>query len=177
MIITRKWAMPNKDTFSIKPIKNWIDRLLVVHCVSSMMTGTWIDPFVRNSPFKEWCTTNDLNPEIEADFHTDALEFLKGFDDDSVDGVFYDPPYSPRQIKESYEGVGKTVTMKDTQSRFWGDLKKEIARIVKPGGHVFSFGWNSGGIGKTNGFEIQEILLVPHGGAHQDTICVFEQKK
>ena len=48
---------------------------------------------------------------------------------------------------------------------------------MKPGGKVISFGWNSGGIGKTNGFEIQRILLVPHGGPHHDTIVTVEIKR
>lgn len=34
----------------------------------------------------------------------------------------------------------------------------------KKDGIVITCGWNSGGIGKTNGFEIVEILLVPQGG-------------
>jgi len=55
-------------------------------------------------------------------------------------------------------------------------MKTEITRIVKPSGTVISFGWNSGGIGKTNGFKIYRILLVPHGGIHHDTICVVERK-
>ena len=66
--------------------------------------------------------------------------------------------------------------MTDTQSSFYGDRKKEVARIVKPKGIVISFGWNSGGIGKTLGFKIEEILLVAHGGAHNDTICTVERK-
>ena len=37
-------------------------------------------------------------------------------------------------------------------------------------------GWNSGGIGKKYGFEIVEILLVSHGGWHNDTIVTVEQK-
>ena len=41
---------------------------------------------------------------------------------------------------------------------------------------MLSFGWNSGGIGKSLGFEIIEILLVAHGGAHNDTICTVERK-
>lgn len=32
------------------------------------------------------------------------------------------------------------------------------------------------GIGIKYGFEIQEILLVPHGGWHNDTIVVVEKK-
>lgn len=32
------------------------------------------------------------------------------------------------------------------------------------------------GVGIKYGFEIQEILLVPHGGWHNDTIVVVEKK-
>lgn len=39
-----------------------------------------------------------------------------------------------------------------------------------------SFGWNSGGIGKQYDFEIIEIMLVAHGGAHNDTIVTVERK-
>ena len=59
---------------------------------------------------------------------------------------------------------------------FLGQSKKEIKRILKVGGKVITFGWNSGGIGKTNGFEITRILMVPHGGWHNDTICTVEIK-
>jgi hypothetical protein len=72
--------------------------------------------------------------------------------------------------------MGKTVNMQTTQSSFWGNLKKEIARKMKKNGIVISFGWNSNGIGKTLNFEQLEILLVAHGGIHNDTICVVERK-
>lgn len=75
-----------------------------------------------------------------------------------------------------YKGVGLPVDNKTTQSSFWSNQKKEIARIVKTGGKVISFGWNSGGIGKKLGFEIERILLVPHGGHHNDTIVTVERK-
>jgi len=162
----RVWAMPSHDTFTVRPIKE----LIAAHITA----GVWVDPFSRNSPFREQCITNDLNTEVEADYHLEALEFLRTFTDASVDGVLFDPPYSPRQISECYKHVGREVHTKDTQSSFYGDRKKEVARIVKPGGKVLCFGWNSGGIGKTSGFELREVLLVPHGGAHNDTICTVE---
>ena len=169
MKINRVWAMPNHNTFLIKPINELIQKY--IGC------GVWIDPFARNSPFNEKCTeTNDLNEESLTTSHMEALDFLKKFDSDSIDGVLFDPPYSPRQISECYKQVGREVHMKDTQSSFYGDRKKEIARIVKVGGTVICCGWNSGGIGKTLGFELLEILLVPHGGAHNDTIVTVEKK-
>lgn len=168
---SRQWCMSNKETFSILPITELIQRYISKEKV-------WIDPFVGNSIFKNDCKyTNDLNRRIPASYHLEALDFLKRFKEKSIDGVLFDPPFSPRQISECYKSVGKKVYMKTTQSSFWGNRKKEVARIVKCGGIVICCGWNSGGIGETLGFQILEILLVPHGGHHNDTIVTVEQKE
>ena len=120
--------------------------------------------------------TNDIDPQYETDYSLDALDFLKVFDEGSVNLVLYDPPYSPRQVSEVYKKLGMSVNMQTTQASYWGNQKKEISRIVKVGGYVMTFGWNSGGIGKTKGFEIVEILMVAHGGWHNDTIVTIEKK-
>lgn len=171
MKIERKWAMPSGDTFSIKPIKELIKRYGFAD-----EPLTFIDPFARNSPFKGNCITNDLDPDIDTDYHMDALDFLKMFDKESVHGVLFDPPYSPRQVSECYKKMGKTVNMQTTQASFWSNMKKEISRITTPDSPVITCGWNSGGIGKKYGFEIVEILIVPHGGWHNDTIVTVERK-
>ncbi len=93
-----------------------------------------------------------------------------------ADLVLFDPPYSPRQISECYKGVGREVGMRDTQSSFWSNIKDGIAPIVAPGGIVLSFCWNSNGMGKKHGYEIIEIMTVAHGGWHNDTICMAEQR-
>ena len=165
MDIKRKWAMPNKNTFKIKPIKELITR----HYHKNS-----IDPFANSSRIAT--ITNDIVPDYKTDYSMDAIDFLKIFGDNSVNLVLYDPPYSPRQVSEVYKKVGKTVNMETTQAKYWGQQKKEIARIVKSGGKVITCGWNSGGIGKKHGFKIIEILLVPHGGWHNDTIVVVEEK-
>ena len=135
----------------------------------------WIDLFANTNRIA--AITNDLNAEYDTDYHLDALDFLKTFGDASVDGVLYDPPYSPRQVSECYKNVGYNVTQETTRASFWGNHKKEISRIVKPGGKVITFGWNSGGIGSKYGFDITRILLVAHDGWHNDTICTVEIKK
>jgi len=166
ILIEREWAMPNKNTFEIKPINSLIREELTA--------GKWIDPFANRNKFAT--ITNDLNKEYDTDYHLDALDFLKMFEDESVDGVLYDPPYSPRQVSECYNDVGYNVTWDTTKASFWGNHKREISRIVKIGGKVITFGWNSGGIGYKYGFEIKRILIVPHGGWHNDTICTVEIK-
>ena len=154
MIINREWAMPNSNTFSIKPIKKMLHKYVLDGEI-------WVDAFANSS--KIATITNDLNPEYDTDYHVDALEFFKMFDDNSVDGVLYDPPYSLRQVSECYKNVGIPVTMETTQSSWRRKHLDEIARIIKPKGKVLCFGWNSSGVGKTRGFEIIEILLISHG--------------
>ena len=165
MIINRIWQMPNSNTFSIKPIKELIEKYA---------TGKIVDPFANSN--KLATVTNDLDTQYDTDYHVDALDFLKIFDDNSVDTVLYDPPYSPRQVSECYKNLGQTVNMQTTQASYQSKQKEQIGRIVKKDGIVITCSWNSGGIGKKYGFEIQEILLVPHGGWHNDTIVVVEKK-
>ena len=168
MNMNRVWAMPNKNTFSIKPIGALIGRYLSDGIES-------VDPFANTNRLAKYC--NDLDPQYETEWRMDALDFLKDFRDNSIDLVLFDPPYSPRQVSECYKSLDMTVNMQTTQSSFWGNMKKEIKRITKPKGVVITCGWNSGGIGKTAGFEIAEILLVPHGGWHNDTIVTVEVLK
>ncbi len=158
--------MPNANTFSIPPIRELIARHLT--------DGVWLDPFSRNSPFAGRCITNDLNPAMPAQYHLEALDFLRMWE--GADGVLFDPPYSPRQIAECYQTIGRTVHAEDTRSSFYGDRKTAAARAIRPGGLALCFGWNSGGLGIANGFELIEVLLVAHGGAHNDTICTVERK-
>jgi hypothetical protein len=165
MEINRVWAMPSSKTFSIKPIGELIEKHI---------NGFSIDPFANGN--KLATVTNDIDPQYDTDYSLDAIDFLKSFEDNSVDTVLFDPPYSPRQVSECYKSLDMTVNMQTTQASFWGNMKKEIDRIVKVGGKVITCGWNSGGIGKTKGFVIEEILLVPHGGWHNDTIVTVEVK-
>jgi len=165
--ITRVWEMPNSNTFDIKCINNLIHKYIKPNFES-------VDPFANKNRTAK--ITNDLNPEFDTDYNLDAVDFLKLFDDSSKDVVLYDPPYSLRQVSECYKSVGVEVTMQTTQSSWRRKHIDQIARITKPNGIVISFGWNSNGVGKVRGFEIIEILIVAHGGSHNDTICTVERK-
>ena len=159
--------MPNKWTFTIGPIK----KLLAQECGGK----GWADPFAgKHSPAE---FTNDLNPEADAKSHKDALEFLKSLPTASSEGVLYDPPYSITQAKQCYEGKGmELLSTKPSSMKYWADCKREIARIVKPGSKVICFGWTTMGIGIKRGFEMQRILIVPHGGSRNDTLVTVEVK-
>lgn len=164
------WAMPNADTFSIPPIGDFVRRYLSKSHISC-------DPFSRNN---RWAThTNDLNPETQAEHHMEAREFLAILAGKNVqcDLAIIDPPYSPRQISEVYQSIGRNVGMKDTQSAvLYKEACDALLPILTHDATVLSFGWNSVGMGINRGFEIVEILMVCHGGAHNDTICLAEKR-
>lgn len=174
MEINRKWKMPNSKTFKIKAIRN-----LILKYVRPDMTI--LDPYANECSIKDYLQdckyiSNDLDTQYKTDYHLEAQDFLKLFQDNSVDLILNDPAYSPRQVSECYKKLNKTVTWKDTSSEYYTRAKKEIQRILKPNDVVITCGWNSNGIGNKYGFEKIEILLVAHGGQHNDTIVTVERK-
>ena len=167
-LFTRVWAMPNHETFKIKPIAALLARY--------MKEGElWVDPFAgANSPAG---ITNDHNPAMPTTFHMEAIDFAKTLKRKKwYDGVIFDPPYSFRQISEHYRVIGKKATRLDTSMAFYEKVKSALCEKVAIGGYAISFGWNSNGFGKARGYEIIEILLVAHGGSKNDTIVVVEKK-
>src|SRR3989304_2160315 len=162
---SRRWCMPNKWTFQIQPIAEFLDQEI---------EGFTVDAFSGQSELAD--LRNDLNPASPSQHHMDALEFLKTLKSNSIDTVLFDPPYSPRQLSESYKNIGKPVSKQDTTNSMWSKAKDEYARVVKLGGKPICFGWNSNGLGKNRGFNLERIMLVPHGSGHNDTIVTVERK-
>lgn len=162
------WAMPNGNTFTIKPIKEFVE-------VEVGKGGVIVDPFANNCEYGT--IRNDLNPEMPTKYHLDALEFLEGIESNSVDLVLYDPPYSITQASQLYKAYGrKKLEVNVANMKYWASVKNEIARILKIGGRVICCGWNSNGLGKGRNFEMTNLLVVNHGGSKNDTLVTLEYK-
>lgn len=160
--------MPSRDTFSIPPIREFVERYARAAKLS-------VDPFARNSQIAK--LRNDLNPNTEAEHHLDAETFLAQVDRGSCDLALLDPPYSPRQITECYAEAGLKAGMKDTQNAaLYARIRDALMPCLTADAVVLSFGWNSSGMGRDRGFELIETLLVCHGSAHNDTICIAERR-
>lgn len=173
MIFNRVFCMPDKNTFQMKPVRELLQRVL-----APINGGIIVDPFARDSTFANY--TNDLNPETAAIYHYDAIEFLAMLASAELiaEAVLLDPPYSPRQISESYKSFGRAVGTKETQNgRLHKEAKDGLDKILKTGGIAVTCGWNSAGFGLSRGYQLTEILLVNHGAAHNDTIVTVEIKQ
>lgn len=154
MEINRVWAMPNKRTFQIPAIRDLIAFYGFSPCIDVFPFGP----------------------------RRDILADLAVVESNSQKTILFDPPYSPRQAKECYgvelDAVGWTS--------FIRQVKDECARVLRPptentppfcsAGHIICCGWNSNGLGKSRGFELVEMLVVAHGGSHNDTIVTVERK-
>ena len=169
MIINRVWAMPNRNTFKIKPIAELINRYLKADTIS-------IDPFARDTKIATY--RNDLNPATGAEYHMHALDFLSELIQKDIKGdlILFDPPYSPHQTKECYEGFGINMKYEDDGRHGWSKTRTAMANILKSDGYCISCGWDTIGLGKKHGFEIIEILLCCHGIGHNDTIVMVERR-
>lgn len=170
MNFRRTWAMPSRDTFSVSPIGAFVRGFLDRSCCS-------VDPFARNSTLATH--RNDMNPNTAAEHHMDAVAFLNLLAERGVkcDLALLDPPYSPRQITECYAEAGLKAGMQDTQNAaLYARVRAALVPVLTDDAIVLSFGWNSSGMGLKQGFALTEILLVCHGSAHNDTICIAERR-
>ena len=91
-------------------------------------------------------------------------------------GAIFDPPYSPRQVKEMYNGIGLKPDGHETSAAFYSEVLDLLSPMVKIGGYAIRCGWSTMCFGINRGFELIEILAVPHGGAHADTLVTVERK-
>lgn len=164
---SRHWAMPNHETFKIKPIAALLERYVI-------NPHDWVDPFAgANSPAG---ITNDLNPEMPTGWHMEAVDFVREIVPSNTRGILFDPPYSFRQVSEHYKFIGKKATQKDTSMLFYEKVKSAVCEKIIKGGYAISFGWNTNGFGKARGFRIIEIMAVAHGGSKNDTFVTVEVK-
>jgi 23S rRNA G2069 N7-methylase RlmK/C1962 C5-methylase RlmI len=167
---SREFSMPNSNTFSLPPVA----ALLARH----VNGGVTVDPFSRSSKIAS--LRNDIDPKADTEYHLDAIEFLDTLIGQGIeaDVVLLDPPYSPRQMSEAYKNAGRKVGMTETQNaRLYKEAKDRLTHLLKSGGTAVCCGWNSMGFGLKRNFEMEEILMVTHGAARNDTIVTVERKK
>lgn len=113
---------------------------------------------------------NDINCDMPAKWHYDANKLAKYFRNKGIkfDNVILDPPYNWRKAKEKYGNkmIGNYPLLKD-------DLK----HIIKIGGKVISFGYDTVGMSESRGFKKVEVLIVCHSGDFHDTLGLVEIKE
>jgi len=113
---------------------------------------------------------NDIDEHAPADFHLDAVDFLKLWiaeERQPFDTIILDPPYSYRKSMRKYEGrvCSNFKTVKDL-----------LQGVISEAGKVITFGYHSVSMGRVRGFLQEELLVIGHGGAQHDTLAIVERR-
>jgi hypothetical protein len=148
----------HRYTFSVRPIREWVE---------SLCEGRVLNLFAGQTLLAVDEVRNDLDPSMPADFHLDALAFVRTWQGAQFNTVLLDPPYAFRKSMELYKG--------HVCSPF-RQLKDEIPCILMPDGLVITFGYHSVVMGGQRGFVTERIALFSHGGAIHDTIACLERR-
>jgi hypothetical protein len=148
----------NRYTFSIRPIKEWVE----INC-----DGKTLNLFAGKTKLLVDEVRNDLDSDMLADYHIDALAFVLAWEGVKFNTVLLDPPYAYRKSMEMYKGIVASP---------FRQLKDAIPSILKENGIVITFGYHSTVMGEGRGFKVERICLFSHGGAIHDTIATIERK-
>jgi hypothetical protein len=149
----------HRYTFSVTPIRHWVER----NC-----EGRVLNLFAGRTLLQVDEVRNDLDPDMPAGYHLDALAFLRTWDGEKFNTVLLDPPYAFRKSMELYKG--------NICSPF-RQLKDEISRVLNSDGLVITLGYHSIVMGSSRGFSLERVALFSHGGAIHDTIASVERCK
>ena len=158
MIIFEHIRCPlHRFTFQNKPIRHWVER----NCEGSVL-NLFAGKTILDIPE----TRNDVDPDMPAGHHLDALEFLETWNGPRFRTILLDPPYAYRKSMELYKG--------NICSPF-RQLKDAALQCIEPGGLVITFGYHSIVMGANRQFQLERLALFSHGGAIHDTIASVER--
>ena len=148
----------HKYTFDVKVVRQWVEK----NC-----EGYTLNLFAGMTRLTINEIRNDLDMKVPADYHMDALQFVRQWEQTKFDTIILDPPYSYRKSMEKYEGrISSPFNL----------LKNELIKIIKFHGKIITFGYHSISMGRKRGFITERIALFSHGGAIHDTIVSVERK-
>ena len=114
-----------------------------------------------------WEIRVDIDENMPADYHMDAFDFVETYVKEKFNTIVLDPPYNLRKAREKYAG------------RYIGSftkIKKALPKILVDNGRIITLGYNSVGFPRDYGFIKKAICLVCHGGDHNDTIGIVEER-
>jgi hypothetical protein len=147
----------HRYTFSVRPIRDWVE---------GACEGHVLNLFAGNTLLNVVETRNDLDPEMPAAYHLDALAFLRSWKGPRFKTILLDPPYAYRKSMELYKGIICSP---------FRQLKDAVEACIEPEGIVITFGYHAIVMGKNRGYKLERIALFSHGGAIHDTIASVER--
>jgi len=157
------WTIqPDRWTFGAQKLRDWVESQLdgrVLNACAGQTHLTHVGPIVRN----------DINPEIDADYHVDVRDLPDVLEAESFDVIVLDPPFSERQSTITYdreEDTLPTVT----------ELADVVDALLKPGGRVIRLGYTTTLMLPGEEYLLEEVAIWNTLGRQHDWLGVVAQK-
>lgn len=153
-------VMPSKWTFESDKIKEWVESHLegrVLNACAGKVKLSHDDEVVRN----------DLNPEMEADYHEDVCSISDLFERRSFDTVVFDPPFSRNQAEKQYSGL---------QPEDWKAAIDEFNELLGGGGKIIQLGFTATCVSRAQPYRKVEVAVFNTLGRQNDWIGTVDKK-
>lgn len=156
------WTVqPNRWTFETPKIRDWVEHHLTGRTLNMCAGPTELTHSAE-------ITRNDLNTDIDADIHVDARTLDQHFDPNTFDTLLYDPPFSENQAETTYD-----ITSASTDQT---PIHNTIDTLLKPGGTLIHFGFDSTIMPPTYRYKPNKIALWNNLGGQYDWLSCVTQK-
>jgi len=154
-------VQPNKWTFQSKKIKKWVESWIKGKTLNACCGKTELEleggEIIRN----------DIDEDVDADFHYNVMEISEHFDPRSFDAIVYDPPYSQYQANKLYKG--ETTTSATA-------AKREFHELLKTGGVIIQFGYTTTCMPGAYGYIREEVAVFNTLGNMNDILGTVDKK-
>jgi hypothetical protein len=147
-------------TFEYQPAREFVEERLSGRVLNACAGKTTLDhdgEIVRN----------DLNPERPADTHHDVATIAEHFEARSFETVVFDPPFDDLQAADKYDGLRADAVLEAFQ---------QFDDLVRVGGCVITFGWNSWGMRSCHDWERETTVLFQRGPVKRDVIATVDRR-
>jgi len=149
-------------TFDCRPVKKRVQSHLHGRVLNSTAGKTRLD--YQGGEI----VTNDINPDIKTDYTEDVVHLDQTFPSKSFGSVIFDPPFDSDEAEKVYEGW---------HASDYAAAREALATLVKPGGTLIEFGWNSHGIATAaDGWSRDVLYLFQRGPNRPDVFMTVDRK-
>lgn len=167
------FEMPHKYTFKQPKLRKFVLKYIPPNSlVLNAFAGKYRFPKNRfdNTKF----VYNDINDDIDADYHLEAWNLDSIFPEENFDCIIADPPFSLFQFYAKYTKAKKEGTEENFRADYnkWRDT---AYFLLKPLGVYIELGYNTVGLGKDRSQKIA-IGICCQGSSRNDILITVQKK-
>ncbi|WP_123622968.1 hypothetical protein [Halorubrum sp. CSM-61] len=157
------WTIqPDRWTFNAQKLRDWVESQLDGRVLNACAGRTQLTHNGR-------IVRNDINPEIDADYHVDVRDLPDILEAESFDMIVLDPPFSEQQNTTTYDREDDTLPTIT-------ELASVVDALLKPGGRVIRLGYTTTLMPPGEEYLLEEVTIWNTLGRQHDWLGTVAQK-